>query len=249
MVEGSQTALIPSRDGKTASRSGQRNALGLLHGLPQHGGSCPSATLGSGGCLEVKPGRKLATCYVDSSAGRFPKVREILLKNLRALKAADPQEMEQMLYQEFLRFRTEELGRRAATANPEMNYRIHWAGDFFSREYAAATRRAIERTPDDVMFWTYTRVPYAARILAGTKNLSLYLSLDLVNEGRMLKLYEELKPSGNVSIAYMGKEPPPRESMPEKLVPCPVDEGKIALQYGCHRCKLCFKNKPIFFRT
>lgn len=64
-------------------------------------------------------------------------------------------------------------------------FRIHWDGDFFNREYAAAWAYVIRKNPD-IQFWVYTR-SFTPRLnvvdlLYGIDNLSLYLSVDSQNK-------------------------------------------------------------------
>lgn len=74
--------------------------------------------------------------------------------------------------------------RRTGTAVDRV-FRIHWDGDFFSLDYAAAWRRVIADRPE-VTFWCYTRSFDPSKldvlpVLEGLPNLKLYLSADRDN--------------------------------------------------------------------
>ena len=240
--------LLPTCDRKTRAYASQKNTFGLLPGIPKRGGTCPGATLAKNGCANIPKGKKCMLCYVDPLMRAYPKIKDTLAHNTRILKKASFEKKVKLLLKEFDRFYSAELKRK----NPWLNYRIHWSGDIYSENYAKALITAISQRPN-LHFWIYTRSFWALPILAKAYNLTVYLSLDPVNykEGiakfnawKKTKTYTKYK---NVQIAYMSKEKPTFL----KLVDCPVDSNKLALEGGCANCNLCVgKNpQPVWFRT
>lgn len=196
------SALKSSGDRKTKFRKGQRNTFGLLPG-PE--GTCPMATTTKGGCCYLAPGRKNPECYVYNIMSAYGAVRGVLQYNTDLLKKATTAEKTKLLTAEFKRFRSIELKQK----DPQLFYRIHWAGDIFDEDYLIALQAAMSEFPD-ITFWCYTRtLPYAQWLAENTPNLILYISLDSVNLVPGLQAYYNAKASdkyrGNLQICYMAQ--------------------------------------------
>ena len=259
--------LKPTADVKTRFYPGQKNTYGLP---PGPNGSCRGATTSKGGCWHVPVGRKLPTCYVAGVMNFRPAVKGLLEHNLSILKSAETVEgMTAVLRAEFQRFKDAELRRASRTGQPAcLTYRIHWAGDFFSDDYARAVGQAIQAFPE-IRFWAYTRVWSAVPILKGIENLTLYMSLDQVNVNRGLLVYEDNNghKDPNLRYCYMARENnfqdhqeflapvlagrnQVREIMRSKRIDinwlikqtlrvCPVDSGQLGAESGCPTCGRC----------
>ena len=187
----SERYLKPTSDRKTRFWTNQYNTFGLLPGPVKAGGTCPGCTTGEGGCWHLAKGRKTHTCYVDGLMGCYKGVKAILQHNTDLLKSSTREEMEDILSDEFNRFRRVELmhARKSSTA-ANLHYRLHWSGDVFSTVYAEALKAAMEASPD-IQFWTYTRSWDIVPILCTVPNLKLYLSLDAQNILSGLVCYDE----------------------------------------------------------
>ena len=261
--------IKPTSDRKVRFYKAQQNSFGLLPGSVESGGTCPGCTTGPGGCWYLAPGRKTHTCYVDGLMTAYKGVRAILAHNTQILKDASLGDMIEILDNEFTRFETAETARAARTGEQKyLRYRLHWSGDVFSRQYAAALRTAMTAHPD-IQFWTYTRsFEYADSLLAN--NLTLYLSLDPRNIQEGIKAYLRNKWDNNprVQICYMSKthdfhtlkaydsaymdmKRSPTEASNIRMVPCPVDAGKMPLEGGCAKCRRCVYpgNGAVWFKT
>lgn len=239
--------LRPSSDRKVRLYPTQKNSFGTTPGLPKDGGTCPQATTGEGGCAYIKPKRKNPTCYVVGLMKAYKGVKGVLDHNRDVVKGCDTiEELTEVFDSEFKRFRYTERARGNTTM---LNYRIHWSGDIPDKPYARALADAIMANPE-INFWNYTRSTFAIPILAGIPNLRQYLSVDPDNREEMLEVYEKWRHHGNIHLAWMGKTNPYKDGdFPHRLVACPVDEKKMELEGGCHKCKLCLKGKDVFFRT
>jgi len=236
--------IKPTDDRKTQAYRGQKNTFGLLPGDPRCGGTCPGATFGPGGCRESLSGRVTPVCYVERILALRPAVCRVLAHNTRLLLDTTYDQRLALFLQEFLRFYSLEKRKKRTT---DLRYRLHWSGDIPDEEYACALREAIEACPF-IQFWGYTRSFFSVPILAGLKNLAWYLSLDSCNFDEGWKVYQKHKDAGNIHIALMAKN---NRKLPDgtRLVACPVDEGKKALELACFSCRQCFSGKSIFFRT
>ena len=229
--------ITPTEDRKTRSCQGQSNTFGLSPGLPEDGGTCPGATCGPGGCLE-KRGPIQRTCYAERLARFRSCVGAVLRRITELLERSSFSAKVQLFAQEFSRFLGEKKG--------EKNYRLHWSGDIPDREYARALGCAIARFPE-IRFWGYTRSFFAVPLLAGLKNLRLYLSVDQVNRIEGLAVYRKYRKAGNVHLSFMSRERP--TGFREKFLPCPVDTGKLEQLESCHKCRACFHGRTIWFKT
>jgi hypothetical protein len=210
------------------------NAFGLNFGLPENGGTCPGATSGAGGCLNVRDGLKRETCYMAKITQIYKGVAKNLKFNTDLIQGKSYDEMIPILratVQEFVDMNEE----------ADWCFRLHYSGDFFSTDYARAWAAVIKEFPR-VRFWVYTRsftskvnvLPY----LVDCTNLVIYLSLDPANMQEGLSAYEPFKDRANVGLAWLGKSKPAEL----RWVTCPETSGilKNTKQQGaCARCRLC----------
>ena len=224
--------LVQSDNGKVKFRPNHRNTFGLNFGLPSNGGTCPGATTGEGGCLDVRDGRKRPTCYMAKVVQIYKAVGNILQKNTDLLKKQDRAGMAEILKNTFQDF----VDR---TAPDQLYYRLLYSGDVFSEDFAYAVVDACKAFPQ-VKFWVYTRSHQYAEILVQAGNLAVYLSVDPVNLERGRAVYKRLTPDyTNIALAYLG----PAVEDGVKYVNCPETHGKIentTKSGACSRCKLCF---------
>jgi hypothetical protein len=234
--------LRPSSDRKVRLYPSQKNSFGMLSGLPEEGGTCPGATVGKGGCRYIEKKRTTPICYVDKISRIYKGVKNVLQHNTDVAKSLSREELTDTLTREFKRFLYTEAARGNTTI---LNYRIHWAGDIIDKDYAYALADAMMAVPE-VSFWGYTRSLFSVPILAGVENVNWYISLDEENREAGLEVYEKWKKHGNIHIAWLGHERP--ENFSHRLVSCPVDNKKMALEGACHKCKLCLRPKNIFFK-
>ena len=233
-----------SSDRKTQEYPSQKNTFGTMPGLPEKGGTCPSATTGAGGCQHIYKGRKLPDCYVEKLINIRKNVKNVLEHNTEILNKASYEEKVALFMKEFLRFYQAEERRCKPS---KLLYRIHWSGDVPDEDYAQALKTAIEAMPM-IGFWGYTRSFFTVPILRGIKNLRWYVSADDDNFKAAEKCWLDNRRFGNIHIAYMGKTKA-KLSDNTRLVPCPVDIGKKDLEQACPKCRLCVWGKPIWFKT
>lgn len=141
------------------------NAFGLPAGLA---GSCPGMT---SECEKV--------CYARRTEKQYKAVDANVRHNFDLLSNTDAAGMLALLDSMIGDFVAE-----CEKRNADKKFRIHWDGDFFSREYAQAWAHICVMYPD-VQFWVYTRsfVPAlnVLDIIVGIDNLAVYLSVDSVN--------------------------------------------------------------------
>ncbi len=158
---------LVSPNGKTANGS---NSFGLPSGTAF---SCPGAT---SFCERV--------CYAGKLEKVYKGVRDILTHNWNLLQNADCSTMVGLLGNMIDEFVRETEAQIAKGKPATYDFRIHWDGDFFSREYAEAWAIVINDFKE-VNFWVYTRSftgsVEVVDILAGIPNLTVYLSADPVN--------------------------------------------------------------------
>lgn len=234
--------LRRSKDRKTANlanKSGKQaliaNAFGLPAGLAF---SCPGAT-------EIC----LAVCYAGKLEKIFPSMRALLLDNWAQVKDASQREIELLLIQMLNGFWADCIKR-----NADPQFRIHWDGDFFSREYAAAWANTVKRFPS-IQFWVYTRSfapgSNVVDLIADIPNLAVYLSVDVANEQYVDDIITEY-PSVMVAslsdtmenaaevIQRVRGDGKPGAKCPELIGALPL----ISLNGGaCFTCQLCPQGK------
>lgn len=226
------TKLIRSKDRKvtnSVSPNGKTANLANTFGLPAGKAfSCPGAT---SVCEKV--------CYAGKLEKVFKGTRENLLHNWNLLKDADSDTMYRLLSEMIAEFVAE-----CQRKDKPMLFRIHWDGDFFSRDYTFAWGRVIKDYPE-VKFWVYTRVRESASILDNQNhtNLSLYFSTDSENLHDGKALAEQ-----GINLAYlsqtfaMGKDEL-TNLIGRSGVRCPENNKAIPListkGSACVTCGLC----------
>ncbi len=229
------TKLKRSNDRKVAnavSKNGKTPTIANTFGLPSGKAySCPGET---SVCSKV--------CYAGKLEKVYKGVRETLLHNWNLLKDADHDTMENLL-QDMINDFKKDCDKREA---PKL-FRIHWDGDFFSKEYAFAWKHVILNNPD-VQFWVYTRVKIAAEMLKNIDNLSLYFSADSEN----IKTAVELKQQHGVRMAYLAQNFAVGQSEMKEMTgkvgaKCPENKKAIPListnGSACVSCSLCVYSK------
>ncbi len=209
------------------------NTFGLMYGREATGGTCPGSTLGGGGCLEVKLGRKLHTCYMSKVTAIYPQVKASLEANTAMLIGKPQVELEEILDNTVKEFIKKNKG-------DKLFFRLHYSGDFFSEEYTKAWKQVMLRFPQ-VQFWAYTRSLWAVQFLRDIPNLTLFISVDPVNQKLAFAIYEKNKDQTNIGLAWMGNTSPPEY----KFVKCPETSGVIKNEKdkgACSKCRLCVNN-------
>ncbi len=227
----SQVTNLVSPNGKTAKIA---NSFGLPAGR-QH--SCPGATAT---CERV--------CYAGKLEKLYKGVVDVLQGNWEALAGLDQAAMATLLADMIDDFRADcDRAERRGTEVPR-DFRIHWDGDFFSLDYAAAWADVI-RASTDVRFWVYTRSfdPAALDVLpalAGLSNLTVYLSVDPDNL-QAAKDARQRHPW--VHWAYLAETFAQGRAdlvdLAGKRYPCPENGRRIPLisekGSACIRCGVC----------
>lgn len=173
--------LTRSKDRKVAnsvSPNGKSAVIANAFGLPSGTAfSCPGAT---SFCERI--------CYAGKLEKIYSGVKNVLVSNFESLCYADyingVDGMQAIIFDMVSEFVVETETRIGKGKNATLDFRIHWDGDFFSRDYAQAWANVIALFPD-VTFWVYTRSftddVFVIDILAGIPNLTVYLSADPVN--------------------------------------------------------------------
>lgn len=228
-------ALKRSKDRKVTNLvtpNGKGVSIANTFGLPAGKAfSCPGAT---SICESV--------CYAGKLEKIYKGVREVLVHNWNLLKDADEDRAYGLIAEMITEFDAE-CERRGAVKL----FRIHWDGDFFSKDYTTAWRRVIEDNPQ-ISFWVYTRTDWAARMLKGIDNLSLYFSTDDEN----MPVAENLRTVDGIRLAYLSKTFAEGQAKMRNLVgkpgaKCPENTKQIPLiserGSACVACGLCIYNK------
>lgn len=220
---------------KTSFKKNHMNTFGLMYGLPQDGGTCPGATTGKGGCLDVRDGHKRQTCYMAKVTAIYKAVGNVLQANTDALKGKSVEEMEKVCSDTMDAFIKK-------SKNVDLFFRLHYSGDFFSKDYAQAWANVIRKYPQ-VRFWVYTRSHDVIDPLLGIDNLTLFLSCDPSNFDKVKPIYEALKDKyPNLGMAFMGNDAP--DAKENRWVKCPEISGKVTNEDSgaCSKCRLCVDN-------
>ena len=244
--------LTLSNDLKTRFYKAHKNTFGLLPG-PEH--TCPCATEGEGGCWEpAKAGSKLKTCYAQRLCVLRVNVRKSLEHNTIEIKSVtDKKTTLQNMFSSFETSVVKWAIRNKKDPKDYLYFRLHWSGDLFDAEYTRALAEAMDISPK-ITFWGYTRSFDFVPILAGVRNLVLYLSLDRQNIEKGLQCYNNnpwtriswLDVSNDICKQGYTKWP---ESV--KLTACPADTNKIPKEGSCAHCKICLgpKKTHVWFKT
>lgn len=211
-----------------------KNSFGLPSGTAF---SCPGAT---SFCEKI--------CYAGKLEKIYSGVRNSLLHNwdlLNSVKGIDG--MTPLLIAMIGEFVAETDKMVAKGVNATYDFRIHWDGDFFSRDYARAWAICIETFPQ-VNFWAYTRSftgpVQVVDILAGIPNLTLYLSADPVNIAEANDIASQFPGVFIATVADTFAEA--RETIIDsarKTYACPENRGSIPLVSkrgsACISCGVC----------
>lgn len=218
---------------KTSFKPNHMNTFGLMYGRPEDGGTCPGSTQGTGGCLEIKTGRKLNTCYMAKITTIYPNVRRALEANGDLLKDKTQEEMEEVLAATVEAFIKKNKGEK-------LFFRLHYSGDFETEDYVKAWANVMKKY-SQVRFWAYTRSYWFAKHFRDIPNLTLFLSADPVNYRLLKAVYEKHSDQKNFGIAWMGNTPPTEQ----RWVTCPEITGKVKNTKeggACSKCRLCVNN-------
>lgn len=205
-----------------------------MYGLPENGGTCPGATLGKGGCLEVRDGNKRPTCYMAKITQIYKAVGTTLAKNTDLLADKSIEDMEELLTEMVTEFKKK-------NKNQNLFFRIHYSGDFFSTDYAKAWSNTIKKFPE-VQFWVYSRSHDYAKHFVDNKNLTFYFSVDPVNAAEGKKKYDQFAHLPNFGMAMMSND---AQIEGIKFVTCPETSGVIKNMPeagACSKCRLCVDN-------
>jgi hypothetical protein len=225
-------AIRVGKNGTTVSAIGA-NSFGLPSGTAF---SCPGAT---SFCEKI--------CYAGKLEKVYKGVRNILVNNWNLLKDATMPEMVGILSTMIGEFVAETDALIAKGKDASFDFRIHWDGDFFSRDYAKAWAIVI-RQFSGVRFWVYTR-SFAGPvnvidILAGIDNLTVYLSADNVNVDDANRVAAQYPGVLIATVADTFAEA--RETITDnarKTYPCPENGKRIPLisakGSACIACGIC----------
>ena len=199
-------------------------------GLPS-GTTCPGMTKFCDGCYAAEA--------ENSKSVRAKLERNLALIEEVATVAAMVELLDAMMHRYW---RT--VTRRGVRRHDRI-FRIHWAGDFHSVDYAKAWAIVIRCHPQ-IKFWVYTRsftpavnvVPY----LVGIPNLALYLSVDQYNLERATPILEA---DQRIKAARCGEDVyTTRELLPDRPASvCPENlDHKLLVVDGrgaCLNCRIC----------
>lgn len=227
-----------SKDRKVANLATKGGAVAIANafGLPAGSAfSCPGMT---SVCESV--------CYARRTEKQYKGVSANVLHNWNLLNGASLDTMVGLLTEMISGFDAV-CDKRGA----DKKFRIHWDGDFFSREYAEAWKIVIESFPQ-IQFWVYTRsfVPAlnVLDIITGIDNLAVYLSVDDVNmsdAAQALITYgasvrvatlTDYADEGKDVIASLRNNAKPGAACPENIKRIPLITQKGG---ACITCNLC----------
>lgn len=210
-----------------------------MYGLPENGGTCPGATTGKGGCLDVRDGLKRQTCYMAKITMIYKAVGNVLQSNTEMLQGKSVDEMEAVCRETIEAFIKKSKG-------TDLYFRLHYSGDFFSVEYAEAWARVVKAYPN-VRFWVYTRSHGMIDPLLGLDNITVFLSCDPSNYEDTKVIFEAKKEKyKNLGMAFMGNDAPAQDE--NRWVRCPEITGKVKNTNdagACSKCRLCVDNYKI----
>jgi hypothetical protein len=232
-------SLNLSDNRKTKFFAEHKNTFGLRAGLPEHGGTCPGATQGEGGCMWARTENGDPTCYAAKLRKIYPNYGKTEDHNSTMLKEASFEEKVDILRNTVIKFLLN-------GGFKKQYFRLHMGGDFFNEEYARAWKHVIEEWPN-VKFWTYTRSMFAVPILADCKNLALYLSCDPVNISEVRETYRKFKEYPNIAVAWMGNDFKSEDFDDRNYMVCPEVAKKLKstkTEGACSRCRACI-DRPL----
>lgn len=224
---------------KTSFKKNHLNTFGLMYGLPENGGTCPGATTGEGGCLDVRDGLKRQTCYMAKIVVIYKAVGNVLQANSEMLVGKSVEEMEKVCKATVENFIKK-------SKNVDLYFRLHYSGDFFSTTYTEAWANTIKQFPN-VYFWVYTRSHDMIDPLLGLDNITVFLSCDPSNYDKVKIIFDSKKEKhANLGMAFMGNAAPEQEA--NRWVKCPEITGKVKNDEkggACSKCRLCVDNYKI----
>lgn len=235
--------LTRSKDRKVANavnKAGNQAAIANAFGLPSGiAFSCPGAT---SFCEKI--------CYAGQIEKMYPSASRLLLRNFQQLVYAEYLEgavgMLWLIKDMLNEFVLDCDKRRVPKA-----FRIHWDGDFFSKDYAYAWASACRQFPD-IQFWVYTR-SFTDELnvlpaITGIDNLTVYLSADPVNITLANQRANEYPGVRIATVADTFAEA--RETIVDngrKVYDCPENGKRIPListkGSACIRCNVCVSGK------
>lgn len=221
------------------------NSFGLPAGL-----SCPGKTEFCNDCYAVNS---------ENSKG----VKEAMQKNWDLLQEAGTIEgMTELLIDVVARY-SKTADTKGIPSDQRM-FRIHWDGDFFSKDYAQAWANTVRAFPE-INFWVYTRsfvepVDVLPQIV-GIPNLAVFLSTDKYNVDAAHEMLERYP--GQLQLAACSDNNIESRELVRgrRAVECPENIGKLALMEkrkdgsgrgagACVTCDLCPGHKAdILFAT
>lgn len=186
-------------------------------------------------------------CYAGKLEKIYKGVKAILMHNWDLLSGASVSEMDALLTEMMNEFEDETYALISKGKNATFDFRIHWDGDFFSRDYAQAWANVIRAFPD-IRFWVYTRSFTSdlnvIDILAGIPNLTLYLSADVDNIDVANKVAGQYQGVKIATVADTFADA--RDTITDKArktYPCPENGKRIPLisdkGSACIACGIC----------
>jgi len=223
------TTIKLTNNSKVRFHKAHYNTFSITQGKPEHGGSCPGATEGDGGCLDV--------CYDCNLRKLYKAYAAVEDKNFALLKGKSREEIYPILKNTLTAWKLTQGANKPY-------FRLHTGGDMYDEEYTHAWAKVIEES-SAIRFWTYTRSLFAVPILARLDNLTLFLSCDPVNKDQVLQVYDQYKHRPNVAVAWMGNAPP--ELKDKDMLVCPEVTKKLKNTKdigACARCRACI-DRPL----
>jgi hypothetical protein len=223
-----QNTIKLTNNSKVRFHKNHYNTFSLTQGPPKLGGSCPGATEGSGGCVEV--------CYDCNLRKLYKAYARVEDRNFELVKGKKREEIFPILDKT-----VDDWKKTHGSSKPY--FRLHTGRVIYDEEYTHAWACTIGKLKD-VRFWCYTRSLFALPILADLDNLTLYLSCDPVNKSKVLEVYEKYKDYKNIAIAWMGNDTP---ELDRNTLVCPEVTKKLrnTKEVGaCSRCRACI-DRPL----
>jgi hypothetical protein len=231
--------LVRSNDRKVTnlvSPNGKTPKIANAFGLPAGKDfSCPGQTATCG-----------KICYAGKLEKIYKGVRSVLTANFEALRNAGG--IDGMT--ELLAAMISEFNAECEHKNAEKKFRIHWDGDFFSRDYAQAWANVVRAFPE-ITFWVYTRSFGAINVLdiiTDIPNLTVYLSADKDNIALANERAAEFPGVFIATLADTFAEA--RETIIDstrKVYNCPENKKSIPLisekGSACVRCGICIAGR------
>lgn len=269
-----KTKMYPTQENSFGLYPGPAHVGGTCPFATGHPGGCFYVKPGG----KLPPCYAYNNCQVYRTAGEHLRENTTLVQNAVRWqdKARLLQEAVERFHAKTLAYAKSKKMTKAETRKL-LRFRVHWSGDFFSKSYARAFAAVIRAYPD-VTFWAYTRSFRFLEPLYALENLVLYLSLDNANwEKGVCEFFRygfDRDFGKTRKIAYMSKKEEDLQRMmaemrsrPERycrddpsrvlqwldstrISRCPVDLGKMKLEYGCKNCRQCLTagNQLLFFK-